>query len=770
MIGRRNPAVSGVSWERAATRMRVLQIVQLSVLVVICAGITLMGILISRDLRELGASQDRINDAHSALTTAHADLLNLEVQFFRAKASNPDEKALTPTMVLLALSRIGVLTELTEADQMRVTPQADRAADVTASTLDALVSLVQANAQTPAGSAQDRAGVRKLGRLTQRANAAVNTWVHELRSGQAVESRRIAALQTQLTHQLWTGIGAMVFIALAIWLTLDRARGRVVAALRGATESQQVQGALFAAVAEGCDLATVCTMATRVLEERPHTVAAGIARWNDEGAPTTAATDDGAPPELEATLAHCIATGTDARATGEDGSTALASPILVDGTCWGALGVVARPGERPRAAAEAELRTLVPPLSVAISRLVDLDELNDRATTDALTGLLNHRVFHERLRDVQRRSEIEQSPVSVVVLDIDHFKSINDALGHQTGDEVLAEVARRLRSVARDGDTMARIGGEEFAWAMPDTNAEQALDAAERALQRIRENPVGPIPQVTMSAGVASTQDRAVQDDLLSRADFALYWAKSNGRNAACRWTPEVDRIVNAPDRSMRMAQLRALSAIQSLAHAVDARDPYTQRHSERVADLSHRLALEAGWSDDDAADLHQAALMHDVGKVGVPDAILLKKASLSDAEYEVVKTHAALGAQIVAGALSAEQVSWVRGHHERIDGRGYPDGLSGDAIPAGARIMAVADAWDAMTSNRPYRDGCSPDEAYAVCVAGRGEQLCADAVDALTRLRDAGLLRDSATLGAASSAPVSPVTRTALRAAPVTG
>ncbi|MEZ5079250.1 MAG: HD-GYP domain-containing protein [Thermoleophilia bacterium] len=190
----------------------------------------------------------------------------------------------------------------------------------------------------------------------------------------------------------------------------------------------------------------------------------------------------------------------------------------------------------------------------------------------------------------------------------------------------------------------------------------------------------------------------------------------------------------------------------------------------ERVADLSHRLALEAGWSDDDAADLHQAALMHDVGKVGVPDAILLKKASLSDVEYEVVKTHAALGAQIVAGALSAEQVSWVRGHHERVDGQGYPDGLSGDAIPEGARIMAVADAWDAMTSNRPYREGCSPDEAYAVCVAGRGEQLCADAVDALTCLRAAGLLCDSATLGAASSAPVSPVTRTALRAAPVSG
>ena len=193
------------------------------------------------------------------------------------------------------------------------------------------------------------------------------------------------------------------------------------------------------------------------------------------------------------------------------------------------------------------------------------------------------------------------------------------------------------------------------------------------------------------------------------------------------------------------MHQRREFAALRALARAVDLRDENTQRHSERVAALSHQLALELGWDPARAGRLRQAALVHDVGKVGVPDSVLLKPGRLTAEERAVIETHVTLGAQIVSEVLDPEQAAWVRGHHERIDGSGYPDRLPGHEIPDGARVMAVADTWDAMTADRPYRDGMPPEQALAICREVAGSQLCQHCVNGLVVLYERGALDGAA-------------------------
>jgi putative nucleotidyltransferase with HDIG domain len=172
----------------------------------------------------------------------------------------------------------------------------------------------------------------------------------------------------------------------------------------------------------------------------------------------------------------------------------------------------------------------------------------------------------------------------------------------------------------------------------------------------------------------------------------------------------------------------------------VDAKDPSTQAHSERVAELSVRIARVFGWSADRVALLREAALIHDVGKIGVPDAVLFKPGRLTAGEYERVKQHAELGAEIANEVLGPDQVGWIRAHHERWDGEGYPRGLVAEAIPTEARILALADAWDVMTNFRLYRRPVGPDEAMEECRGQSGRQFWPVAVAALESLRRAGL------------------------------
>jgi diguanylate cyclase (GGDEF)-like protein/PAS domain S-box-containing protein len=421
----------------------------------------------------------------------------------------------------------------------------------------------------------------------------------------------------------------------------------------------------------------------------------------------------------------------------------VAAPIHVDGRLWGAISTAT---SRPRALpddAPVRLARFAELVGLAVANANERQILLERAATDPLTGLLNHGAFHERLAATLAELRERRRRAALVLLDVDHFKEINDAEGHQTGDLVLQRIAGLVAGTARPGDVLARIGGDELGWLLLDVTAEDARTLAEAAREAVRaaeiRAPGGGL--LTLSAGIAGTDQASTAAELFQLADGALYWAKGHGRNTTVCYHSAVVEELSAGERAQRLERSQALGTIRALARAVDARDPNTQRHSERVGDLAAQIAVAFGWSLEAAAQLRDAGLVHDVGKIGVPDAILLKPDRLTPAEYEQVKAHAALGAQIVRDILLPDQVAWVRHHHERWDGQGYPAGIGGEEIPHGARILAVADSWDVMTSERAYHVPRSRADALAEVRRSTGTQFAPDAVAALERLVEAGLL-----------------------------
>jgi diguanylate cyclase (GGDEF)-like protein len=339
-------------------------------------------------------------------------------------------------------------------------------------------------------------------------------------------------------------------------------------------------------------------------------------------------------------------------------------------------------------------------------------ELVRRADRDGLTGLLNKRSFDARLAEEAERLAARGRPLSLVVLDLDHFKAVNDEHGHPTGDRVLAEAARRITDEARAIDSVGRVGGEEFAWLLPDASAEEALVAAERLRAAIAARPFADGLRVTASIGVCDLAAAGgTPEALVERADQALCWAKAHGRDTALRWSAGAADVVGcargltgAPD-----------DRVAALARIADAAEPGPAAgHGRRVADLSVALAAQLDWSPTRQARLHRAACVHDVGKALVAPELLARRGPLHPVGAAHVRSHPTVGAALARSALDAEQQRWVRHHHERWDGAGYPDGLAGEEIPDGAQILALADAWDAMTSDRPYRAALGADEALA--------------------------------------------------------
>jgi diguanylate cyclase (GGDEF)-like protein len=379
-----------------------------------------------------------------------------------------------------------------------------------------------------------------------------------------------------------------------------------------------------------------------------------------------------------------------AGASGYRGS--VAAPVRVGGHVWGAvLASTSRPQPIPPHA-ESRLAQFAELVGVAIANADDRARLAARASEDSVTGLANHRAFHERLRDEVARAQRHGRDLSLVLLDLDHFKQVNDAYGHQTGDQVLAEVGRRLAGVSRAEDMVARVGGEEFGWILPEADAMRAYAAAERAREAVAGAPFPPVGRITISAGVCELAQASGANGLFRLADGALYWAKRQGRNVTYLYSPEVVEVLSADERSEQLERERVLASLRALARAIDAKDSSTQSHSERVGAIAQRLALASGWSEERAAELREAGIVHDVGKVGVPDAVLLKPGRLEPEEYEQVKEHAERGATIVSEVLNDEQVSWVRHHHERWDGQGYPDGC------AARRSPTARGSWPSLT------------------------------------------------------------------------
>jgi diguanylate cyclase (GGDEF)-like protein len=351
------------------------------------------------------------------------------------------------------------------------------------------------------------------------------------------------------------------------------------------------------------------------------------------------------------------------------------------------------------------------------------------ALTDPLTGLGNHRSFHERLQRELVDAEHEGSSLALCLVDFDDLKSINDRFGHPVGDLVLGQVASRLRQ----GGEAFRLGGDEFAVLLPRQDERQATSVARSIVERVAALDVEGVGPVTVSAGVATyPMHGSGRDELIRLADSALYWAKKDGKNRVRAYAAEsilranLEQLADTPDRA---AQYRAA---ESLAKAVDDRDAYTGSHSQRVGEYSARIARRLG-ADEPAVELTRlAGNLHDLGKLAIPEEVLRKANSLNEAERLMLERHPQIGFRMLESLGVQPVAEWVLHHHERWDGAGYPNRLAGDQIPLGARIIFVADAYDAMTSDRDYRQAVPPRDALAELERCAGTQFDPAVVKAL--------------------------------------
>jgi diguanylate cyclase (GGDEF)-like protein len=357
-----------------------------------------------------------------------------------------------------------------------------------------------------------------------------------------------------------------------------------------------------------------------------------------------------------------------------------------------------------------------------------------RADTDGLTHIANHRSLHEQLDRALQNAKAEQTPVSIILIDLDDFKIFNDVYGHPVGDSVLKTVAQCLQNSTRSDDIVGRYGGDEFMLILPRTAASSALDLANRVLNLVSSCELvvndARLP-ISVSIGVATFPvDGRTKDQLIAHVDSALYESKRNGGHTV--------RQAHIPRADWLVLQGSTFSALEGLVRAVDAKDQYTRHHTELVTEAALLLAQRLNLSEDTCRALRIAGLLHDVGKVGMPDEVLKKPGKLTADEYAVMKNHVKLSEMIIKDVPYLNDVlAAVAHHHERFDGTGYPYRKSGEAIPLLGRIMAVADAYSAMSLDRPYRKGMSWPDIRTELKRGAGTQFDPDLVDLFIEIMD---------------------------------
>ncbi len=368
----------------------------------------------------------------------------------------------------------------------------------------------------------------------------------------------------------------------------------------------------------------------------------------------------------------------------------------------------------------------------------------ERAHTDELTGLFNHRYFHERLDEEISRCSRFGDIFSLLFMDMDLFKAYNDIYGHLAGDDMLKQIGQYIRNSIRSIDMAFRYGGDEFTVILPQASLDDANKVAERIRKRIEVEMDSKGAPLTCSLGIASwPTDGVMREEIIQAADASLYYAKQMGRNRICLaseiMTSEVLSMGAKPEREPGI-----LSTIYALAATVDAKDHYTYGHSKKVSKYATDIAEALGYSQERIATLRAAALLHDIGKIGVSDRVLMKAGPLNDEDWEPIRAHPKLGVAILkhveslSGCLAAIQY-----HHERYDGTGYPSGLKGENIPLDARIMAVADSYDAMTSLRPYRQGkFTVEQALAELKRCAGAQFDPKIIDVFVSLSERQLAK----------------------------
>ena len=358
--------------------------------------------------------------------------------------------------------------------------------------------------------------------------------------------------------------------------------------------------------------------------------------------------------------------------------------------------------------------------------------------TDALTGIGSRKMLEDSLEIEYQRAIRYQDAFSVALIDLDNFKTINDVLGHATGDTTLKHLAECMKKHKRTADILARYGGDEFVIVMPQTNSEEALVLLERLREEVHNIVLAPDMNVTISSGVAECLlDRDTSPgDLMRRADLALYESKSAGRDCVRVWEKTMTKLISTNDIEIgKIKQLQRrvaglsekaekmfMHSIWGVVQTLETKNVYAQRHSENVMLYAMGLchALDVGPKHTDI--IKRAAMLHDIGKIGVPDEILSKPGKLTPRERQTIEQHPLIAVRILEKMNFLEsEIEIVRHHHEKWNGQGYPDGLSKQTIPLGARILVLADSLDALTSDRPYRQSRSLHEALNILIDSSG-------------------------------------------------
>ena len=350
--------------------------------------------------------------------------------------------------------------------------------------------------------------------------------------------------------------------------------------------------------------------------------------------------------------------------------------------------------------------------------------LERRALSDSLTGLPNERAFAQRVTDGMLSAARLGERINVAVVDIDDFSRVNDVAGHVAGDELLVNVANRLCEDSRGVCDVYRVGGDEFGLVLPGVSAEDAAELVRRLLSAVTSQTGGPSASVTISGGIASSADGETDAGaLLQRAFAALQVAKLRQRGSVEIYDLHAEEPLAPEERLERARKQWHLSTVRALAAAVDARDPASRDHSREVARLSRKLAERLGLPAERVSAIELAATVHDIGKLALADDLLVPRPIESEDERALFREHVELGERILRSTDLAYVLPWVRAHHERWDGFGYPDGLSGTAIPLEARVLAVCDSYHAMTSGLFTGTATSVSDALREIDLGLGRQ-----------------------------------------------
>jgi len=358
--------------------------------------------------------------------------------------------------------------------------------------------------------------------------------------------------------------------------------------------------------------------------------------------------------------------------------------------------------------------------------------------TDALTAVGSRKLLEDKLQVECARAKRYKHQFSVAIIDLDNFKTINDILGHAMGDDALRKLAKCMNSQKRTTDVLTRYGGDEFVIIMPETKAKDAVTLLERIREKTQNIKVVEDLPMTISCGIAQSLSEPTDSsrEIMRRADLALYEAKSAGRNCVKIWDETMSKSLTDNDietEKIKKLQRRIaglseqaekvfIQSIWGLVQALEAKDSYTKKHSENVMHYAVGIARTMKINPKQIDVIRRAAMIHDIGKIGIPDAILSKPGKLTPRERSVIEQHPLIAVRILDKMTFLEQeIAIVRHHHEKWNGQGYPDGISNTVIPLGARIMAVADTFDALTSNRPYHKPRSLAEAIEILVDSSG-------------------------------------------------